>query len=112
MCASALQYKTLQSDSQGRLRKPDRLYCAPPAKAQAPTASDPQPAFRVATHQVLVPVVARDRSGRAVGNLTREDFRLSTTEKAREITKFSVVGGARSEPASPGQADEAHDRAA
>ena len=69
------------------------------AFAQAPS-SQPE----VVTHQapatfntrvnlVSVPVVVRDRDGRAVGSLRQEDFQLFDKGKAQEITKFSIETG-------------------
>jgi len=39
---------------------------------------------------VLVPVVVRDRSGRAVGNLTQDDFQLFDKGKRQAITSFTI----------------------
>src|SRR5579863_2328074 len=46
--------------------------------------------FSSRVNLVSVPVVVRDRAGRAVGNLTREDFQLFDKGKLQLITKFSM----------------------
>ena len=44
---------------------------------------------------MLVPVVVRDRHGRATGNLTKGDFRLYDNGKPQTITSFSAVERAK-----------------
>jgi VWFA-related protein len=46
--------------------------------------------FSTRVNLVVVPVVVRDRKGRAVGNLTKEDFQLFDKGKLQTITRFSV----------------------
>ncbi len=46
--------------------------------------------FKAETNVVLVPVVVRDKDGKAVANLTRDDFQLSDNGKPREINGFTV----------------------
>ena len=46
--------------------------------------------FRSRTDTVTVPVVVRDSSGRAVGNLHKEDFRLTDKGKPQSISTFSI----------------------
>jgi VWFA-related protein len=69
------------------------------ATAQAPPQPPPQP--EITSHEgaaifssrinlVSVPVVVRDREGRAVGSLRQEDFQLSDKGKLQVITKFSI----------------------
>ena len=80
------------------------------AQAQQPPAG--QPAAEVTTNTVgltfkstvnfvSVPVVVRDSKGRAVGNLEREDFRLSDNGKPQTVSKFSVEKFGESAPAEP-----------
>jgi VWFA-related protein len=70
-----------------------------PAVAQAPapvsntpeiTTRDAPAAFRAGVRLVLVPVIVRDRQGRTVGNLRREDFQLQDKGKPQIISRFSV----------------------
>jgi VWFA-related protein len=64
-----------------------------PANPNAPemnTRQEPTATFRSHTNLVLVPVVARDQHGNAVGTLTKENFTLFDKGKPQEITRFSV----------------------
>jgi VWFA-related protein len=54
------------------------------------TREDPTASFRSHVNLVMVPVVARDTHGMAVGNLTKENFQLYDKGKLQEITRFSV----------------------
>ena len=48
-----------------------------PAKPPAEMATHDEPAmFKARVNLVIVPVVVRDRQGKAVGNLKQEDFQL------------------------------------
>jgi VWFA-related protein len=49
------------------------------------------PTFRTGVNVVLVPVVVRDRQGRAVGNLTQSDFQLLDNGRPQTISAFSVI---------------------
>ena len=51
--------------------------------------------FRSRVNLVAVPVVVRDRNGRAVKGLQRTDFRLTDNGKQQEIIRFSVEEGGR-----------------
>ncbi len=46
--------------------------------------------FRSHVNLVMVPVVIRDKKGKAIGNLTKQDFQLFDRGKPQEITRFSV----------------------
>jgi len=57
---------------------------------------DSAPTFSSRVDLVLVPVVVRDRTGKAVGNLTKDDFRLFDKNKPQTIARFSVEKSAGS----------------
>ena len=72
--------------------------------SQAPTAEvstrDSQATFTSRVNLVLVPVVVRDKSGKAVGTLQKEDFQLFDKGKPQTISKFSMEkAGASTVPA-------------
>jgi len=63
----------------------------PPAQNQPEVSSQETPVtFSTRVNLVSVPVVVRDRNGRAIGNLLKEDFQLFDKGKVQVITKFSV----------------------
>ena len=66
------------------------LHLAAQEAAQELSARDAPITFTTRTNLVLVPVVVRDRQGKAVGNLRQEDFQLLDKGKPQIITKFSV----------------------
>ena len=60
-----------------------------PGEAEISTHDEPT-TFKAQTNLVQVPVVVRDREGRAVGNLRKEDFRILDKGKRQEIARFVV----------------------
>jgi hypothetical protein len=53
------------------------------------------PTFQSKVNLVLVPVVVRDKRGRPVGNLSKDDFQLFDKGKRQTIASFSAVERAR-----------------
>jgi VWFA-related protein len=64
--------------------------CAIVLLALTATQGQQEPTIKVSVNSVLVPVVVRDAQGRAIGNLTKEDFQLFDRNKSLEITGFTV----------------------
>ena len=54
------------------------------------TQHDATPTFSTGVNLVLVPVVVRDGSGKAIGNLNREDFQLYDKGKLQYISRFYI----------------------
>ena len=73
-------------------------FCQEAPPAQAPASQNPtemvtkdEPAtFRSRVNLVMVPVVVRDKTGRAVGGLSKEDFQLFDRGKLQVITRFTA----------------------
>src|ERR1035441_4321407 len=62
-----------------------------PAKPPAEMATHDEPAmFKARVNLVVVPVVVRDRQGKAVGSFKQEDFQLFDKGKPQFIARFSV----------------------
>jgi len=59
-------------------------------QAQEVTTKDAQATFVSKVNLVPITVVVRDDKGRAIGNLTKEDFRLTDNGKPQFISRFSV----------------------
>ena len=49
--------------------------------------------LKVRVNVVTVPVVVRDSSGHAIGNLQKENFEIFDNRKPQEITQFTIEGG-------------------
>ncbi|MFN7978871.1 MAG: VWA domain-containing protein [Vicinamibacterales bacterium] len=64
------------------------------APGQAP-ASPEQPTFRAGITAVTTDVIARDKAGRFVSNLTKDDFTVLEDDVPQTITSFSLVHGGR-----------------
>ena len=64
---------------------------APPSQPASEMETKEAPAkFTSRVNLVPLTVVVRDRDGHAIGNLTKEDFRLLDNGKPQVIAKFSV----------------------
>src|SRR6266536_2237113 len=66
---------------------------APPAapKPQTEMSQKDEPAlFKARVNLVQVPVVVRDRQGKAIGTLKKEDFQLFDKGKPQYIARFSM----------------------
>src|ERR1039457_3057014 len=62
-----------------------------PAKPPAEMATHDEPAmFKARVNLVVVPVVVRDRQGKAVGSFKQEDFQLFDKGKPQYIARFSM----------------------
>lgn len=73
----------------------------PPDQPSAEVTTHDTPAtFRTKVNLVLVPVVVRDKSDHAVGNLRKEDFQLFDKGKPQTISTFSIET-LNSQPAAP-----------
>ncbi|MDE3167773.1 MAG: hypothetical protein KGN36_18375, partial [Acidobacteriota bacterium] len=68
------------------------VFAQPPAQQPATEMSqkDEPAVFRARVNLVSVPVVVRDRQGKAVGTLKQEDFLLFDRGKPQYIARFSL----------------------
>lgn len=67
--------------------------------AQQQTPPSPNSVIKSNVNEVLVPVVVRDGQGKAVGNLTKENFQILDNGKPQIISGFTVIERA-TEPSS------------
>ena len=85
-----------------------------PAKSPAEMATHDEPAlFKARVNLVIVPVVVRDRQGKAVGSFKQEDFQLFDKGKPQFIARFSVestAGRLSKGGAAPAPARTSHPR--
>src|SRR6267142_3635069 len=77
---------------QGAPAKPDSTATPTPAAGQNEEVSshDTPTTFKVRVNLVLVRVVVRDRQGKIISNLKKEDFQLFDNKKLQTISSFSV----------------------
>ena len=67
------------------------LVCRPQSAAQtSKDAEDATPRIQLNVNRILVPVVARDKQGRAVADLKKEDFQVFDNDQARPVSAFTV----------------------
>ncbi len=66
------------------------LLCAQSQTQPEMTASNTAPTFNSRVNLVMVPVVVRDKKGRAVGDLKQDDFQLFDRGKIQIVSRFSV----------------------
>jgi VWFA-related protein len=80
---------------------------APPSPAP-PEQTAPAPnsgtTLRLRVNLVTVPVVVRDSSGHALGNLQKENFQLYDERKQQQITQFTVEKAQQLDPTTAGTA--------
>jgi len=73
--------------------KPDSTVTAPttpaPAQTEEVSSRDTPTTFKVRVNLVLVRVVVRDRQGKIVSNLKKEDFQLFDNKKLQNISSFA-----------------------
>src|SRR5215813_9328 len=53
-------------------------------------AADEAPRIQVAVNELILPVVVRDKAGRAVGGLTKDQFQVLDRGKPRSIAGFHI----------------------
>ncbi|HKE26465.1 MAG TPA: VWA domain-containing protein [Bryobacteraceae bacterium] len=78
--------------------QPPQQTPANPNQPEMSTHEETTTSFHAHVNLVTVPVVARDARGKAVGNLTKENFQLFDKGKLQEISRFSVEKVGAAEP--------------
>src|SRR5689334_9575905 len=80
--------------AQDTAAKPDSTAAPPQATTAAQneevTSRDTPTTFKVRVNLVLVRVVVRDRQGKIISNLKKEDFQLFDNKKLQNISSFAV----------------------
>src|SRR5579883_669840 len=85
ICAIALA--AAQSSPPATPQQPETT--VKPAASEAETTTKEEPAtFKARVNLVMVPVVVRDKAGKAVGSLQQEDFQLFDKGKPQFISRF------------------------
>jgi VWFA-related protein len=81
------------------------LYPVQMPAQQANPAQDTTPKLELNVNKVLIPVVVRDKQGRVVGDLKKEDFQVIDNDKPHAVSAFTVQvrAAAKSGPASPSE---------
>ena len=64
--------------------------CANAVAEQTPESQSVPPRFVVNVNRVLVPVLVRDKQGKAINDLKREDFQVFDNGKVRAVSGFTV----------------------
>src|SRR5262252_7148505 len=93
---SCLQIVLLYAVSAAAQTEPPATTPPPPAQPAAPklqtemSQKDEPALFKARVNLVQVPVVVRDRAGKAIGSLKKEDFQLFDKGKPQYIARFSM----------------------
>jgi VWFA-related protein len=77
-------------DTSGQSRVPAQVQTAASQNGPEMATRDEPTAFQAKVNLVMVPVVVRNTQGRAIGNLSKENFQLFDKGKPQEISRFTV----------------------
>jgi VWFA-related protein len=69
--------------------------------AQTPASSPATPAIKVTTRLVVLNVVVRDKSGKIVSNLGRDDFTILENDQRQSIDTFEALSGLSADTEQP-----------